>query len=195
LSFKCLAPGDGGGGGAYIIRLFGVPAQVEFESKIECSLSCFKSLDAGACNVGLIGSACTALPIARRGIQALRHRGHPLPVRAGMLKWSLPDSHLNSVSGRHVSLCLPEILEIKGLFTQGSRRGRTVGDSVGGIFEMDSYDWSNGIRYHIFDTRPDTEFKPSLRVTRNAEGPHMIGRESDSLRFDWLDLLRVSRQF
>jgi len=26
---------------------------------------------------------------------------------------------------------------------------------------MDSSDWSNGIRYHIFDTRPDTEFKPA----------------------------------
>jgi hypothetical protein len=34
-----------------------------------------------------------------------------------------------------------------------------VGQSVGGIFEMDSSDWSNGIRHHIFDTRPDTEFK------------------------------------
>jgi len=31
---------------------------------------------------------------------------------------------------------------------------------------MDSSDWSNGIQYHIFDTRPDTEFKPdhTLRV-------------------------------
>ena len=34
--------------------------------------------------------------------------------------------------------CLPEILETEGLFTQGSRPGRTVD--------------------HIFDTRPDTEF-------------------------------------
>ena len=51
------------------------------------------------------------------------------------------------------------LLEIKGLFTQGSRPGRTVGESVGGIIEMYSSDWSNGIRYHIFDTRPDTEFK------------------------------------
>ena len=33
--------------------------------------------------------------------------------------------------------CRPEILEINGLFTQGSRPGRTVGGSVGGIFEMD----------------------------------------------------------
>jgi len=51
------------------------------------------------------------------------------------------------------------LLEIEGLFTQGRRPGRTVGESVGGIFEMDSSDWSNGIRYHIFETRPDTEFK------------------------------------
>ena len=52
-----------------------------------------------------------------------------------------------------------EILEIEGLVTQGSRPGRTVGESVGGILETDSSDWSNGIRYHIFVTRSDTEFK------------------------------------
>ena len=51
------------------------------------------------------------------------------------------------------------LLEIEGLFTQGSRPGRTFGESVGGILEMDSSDWSNGIRYHVFDTKPDTEFK------------------------------------
>ena len=54
---------------------------------------------------------------------------------------------------------LPYLFEIEGLFTQGSRPGRTFGESVGVIVEMDSSDWSNGIRYHIFDTRPDTEFK------------------------------------
>jgi hypothetical protein len=51
------------------------------------------------------------------------------------------------------------LLEIEGLFTQGSRSGRILGESVGGSLEMDSSDWSNGIRYHIFDTRPDTESK------------------------------------
>jgi hypothetical protein len=50
-------------------------------------------------------------------------------------------------------------LEIEGLFTQGSQPGRTIGESVGVILEMDSSDWSNGIRYHIIDTRPDTEFE------------------------------------
>ena len=61
-----------------------------------------------------------------------------------------------------------EILEIKGLFTQGSRPGRTVGQSIGGILEMDSSDWSNGIRYHIFKTTPDTEFKVS-RIPMSVE--------------------------
>jgi hypothetical protein len=57
--------------------------------------------------------------------------------------------------------CHPYLLEIEGLFTQGWRLGRTVGESVVGILEMDSSDWSNGIaRYHTIDTRPDTEFKP-----------------------------------
>jgi hypothetical protein len=53
----------------------------------------------------------------------------------------------------------PYLLEIEGLFTQAWRPGRTVGESVGGICEMDSSDWSNGIRYHTFDTRPVTEFQ------------------------------------
>jgi hypothetical protein len=53
----------------------------------------------------------------------------------------------------------PEILETEGLLTQGSSSGRSLSESVGGIFGMDSSDWSNGIRYHIFYSRPDTEFK------------------------------------
>ena len=32
---------------------------------------------------------------------------------------------------------------------------------------MDSCDWSNGIRYHIFVTRPDTELK--LRADEKVE--------------------------
>jgi len=55
------------------------------------------------------------------------------------------------------------LLEIEGLFTQGSQPGRTVGGSVDGMFEMDCSDWSNGIRYHVVDTRPDTEFKCYFR--------------------------------
>jgi len=51
------------------------------------------------------------------------------------------------------------LLEIEGLFTQGSRPGRTVGGLVGGIFGMDRSDWSNGNQYQVFDTRPDTDFK------------------------------------
>ena len=57
------------------------------------------------------------------------------------------------------------LLETEGLFTQGSRPGRTVGGSVGGIFEMDCSDWSNGIQYQIFDTRPDTELNPVSGMT------------------------------
>jgi len=53
----------------------------------------------------------------------------------------------------------PYLLEIDGLFTQGPRPGRTFGESVGGILEMDSSDWSNRIRYHTFDTRSDAEFE------------------------------------
>jgi hypothetical protein len=55
--------------------------------------------------------------------------------------------------------CHADLLDIKGLFTQGPRPGRTVGESVCGILEMHCSDWSNGTRHHIFDTRPDTELK------------------------------------
>ena len=46
------------------------------------------------------------------------------------------------------------LLEIDGIFTQGSRPGRTLGESVGGMFETDSSDWSNWIRTMIrYQTR------------------------------------------
>ena len=48
--------------------------------------------------------------------------------------------------------------------TQGSRPGRTFGESIGGILEMDSSDWSSGIRHHVFVTRSDTEFELSWKV-------------------------------
>jgi hypothetical protein len=67
--------------------------------------------------------------------------------------------------------CPSYLLEIEGLFTQRWRPGRTFSESVGGILEMDSSDWSNGIRYHTFDTRPDTEFKKrgSARTARQRQ--------------------------
>jgi len=61
----------------------------------------------------------------------------------------LPDSarhvigcRLNSVSE---GLVLIISSDIDGIFAQGSRPGRTFCKSVGGIIEMDSSDWSNGI--------------------------------------------------
>jgi hypothetical protein len=35
---------------------------------------------------------------------------------------------------------------------------------------MDSSDWSNAIRHHIFDTRPDTEFKLPAPPWGHASG-------------------------
>ena len=54
---------------------------------------------------------------------------------------------------------------------------------------MDSSDWSNGIRYHIFDTRPDTEFNSGsavyVKIRENeyvytADGP--VVKENKGLR-------------
>ena len=51
-----------------------------------------------------------------------------------------------------------ELLEIDGLSTQGSRPGQAFGESVGWFTEMHNSDWSDGIRYQIFRTKPATEF-------------------------------------
>jgi len=52
-----------------------------------------------------------------------------------------------------------DLLKIEGLVTQGSRLGRSAGHLVGRIVALDGSDWSNGLRYHNFDTKPDTGFK------------------------------------
>jgi len=95
-------------------------------------------------------------------------------------------------AGAHANLklsvgvtCHPYLLETEGLFTQGWRPGRTFGESVGAISEMDSSDWSSGIRYHTFVTRPDTEFKSSC--PRN----HWLQSTSDAAQFK-LPLLQPS---
>ena len=90
------------------------------------------------------------------------------------------------------------LLDIEGLFTQESQPGRSFGDSVDGIFALDSFDWSNGLRYHNFDTRSDAAFtlkKPGFKmrvddvmgsiclarsegdqIERTAQGPRGQGR-------------------
>jgi hypothetical protein len=80
------------------------------------------------------------------------------------------------------------LLEIEGLLTQGSRPGRTFGESMSENFELDSSGWSNGIRYHIFDTRPDTEFKvPEASVLTS-------GRPGSEGYFDVSRISRVNRE-
>ena len=56
------------------------------------------------------------------------------------------------------------------------RPGRTVGESVGGVSEVDSSDGSNGFRfrYHAFDTRSDTE--SSLKAGKEIAS-HSPGRK------------------
>jgi hypothetical protein len=51
---------------------------------------------------------------------------------------------------------------------------------------MDSSHWPNGIRHHIFDIRPDTEFKSrNRRVTQRAQfsGPYLQMRRKN-IAFD-----------
>jgi len=50
-------------------------------------------------------------------------------------------------------------LDTEGLVTGVSRPGRSAGYFVGGIIALDGFDWSNGLRYHNLDTKPDTAFK------------------------------------
>ena len=53
---------------------------------------------------------------------------------------------------------------------------------------MDSSDWLNGIRYHTFDTIPDTEFKVTLPLIRDFD--------QKSLRIDLFRYIHyISREF
>ena len=67
--------------------------------------------------------------------------------------------------------CQVYLLEIEGLFTRGSRRGRSSGNWVGEIFTLDSSERSNAPRYHNFDIKPDTELKVPTGESRGCEGP------------------------
>ena len=51
-----------------------------------------------------------------------------------------------------------------------------------------SWDDSSCLRDSRASLRYFSQLKLRLRIRRDAEGPHMIGRESNLLRFDWLDL-------
>ena len=48
---------------------------------------------------------------------------------------------------------------------------------------MDSSDWSNGIRYHIFDTRPDTEFNYKLFMIIVSEREELAAGSPPSLTY------------
>jgi len=89
------------------------------------------------------------------------------PLPAGSTQSKVPTNRAFQCFHFHLKLSvgvarLAMILGSPSLLTQGSRPGRTFGESVGGILEMDSSDSSNEIRYHIFDTRLDTEFNRQL---------------------------------
>ena len=77
--------------------------------------------------------------------QAQMPPGHSMPP--GMGQHQQVGSGSNSALEGLVLFVSPKI---DCLFTQASRPGRTLWESVGGIFEMDSPDWSNGI-YSIPD--------------------------------------------
>jgi hypothetical protein len=62
----------------------------------------------------------------------------------------------------------PDLLDSEGPFTQESRPSRTFGESFGVSFALECSDWSNGLRYHHFHNRPDTEFKVEGRRPRRV---------------------------
>jgi len=57
---------------------------------------------------------------------------------------------------------------------------------------MDSTDWSNRIRYPIFDTRSDTEFKSSPLDTSKTRCFSYKQKVVDFSRLNTLQMLRLS---
>jgi hypothetical protein len=142
--------------------------KLSLKPEVESSVAhiSFRRLIPVGFNVVLIGSTCIALP----------WRGPPAALPAGPPAASAPRARGSHLSTFQLKLsagrtCPVYPLEIDGLFTQGSRPSRTLGESVVGISEMDFSDSSNGIRYHIFVTRPGTEFS-----VRNFCGERRVGQ-------------------
>ena len=69
---------------------------------------------------------------------------------------------LNSVSSGLVRFIS---LKMQDLLTQESRPGQISAGRRGRISDLDSSDWSNGLRYHNFNTSPDTEFNRVTQVS------------------------------
>jgi hypothetical protein len=57
------------------------------------------------------------------------------------------------------------------------------------MFEMDSFDWSNRIRYHIVNTIPDAEFKGSHGTWRALDEVAIIGTSPNETESNLIDVL------
>jgi hypothetical protein len=66
---------------------------------------------------------------------------------------------------------LSHLLQSEGLIIERSRPGLTVGGSEDDIFLIDCFDWSNGMRCQVFDTRPDTEFHSETKLHIALDDP------------------------
>ena len=100
---------------------------------------------------------CKPLPLAPRRLQhdaplrVLDRRGVVAELRVGrrahQVRRVAGPSHSMQLELSVGDTSVPDLLETEGLFTQGSRPGRTFGESVGGTFEKDSSDWLQYLRY------------------------------------------------
>jgi len=81
--------------------------------------------------------------------------------------------------------------KIEGLLTHESRPGRISAGRRGQIFDLDCSDWSNGLRYHNFDTRPDTEFNLN-RLTISSK-PCTLRSAAFILRLQSLTAMAAAR--
>jgi len=101
----------------------------------------------------------TALPTAHACAQRGAHLSFPivqLPRPVTARPEPVVIHRLYPGSCGRFRYCVAQHKHVRGIKL---RPGRTSGGSVRGILEMDIFDWSKGIRYHIIDTRPDTECK------------------------------------
>jgi hypothetical protein len=79
-------------------------------------------------------------------------------------------------------------LKFDGLLTRESRPCRISAGRRGRIFALDSTDWSNGLRYHNFDTRTYSEFNARNCDTQiGARRNFRVNVDADArTRFDHL---------
>jgi len=107
-----------------------------------------------------VGAVGRATPASARRRRAPRLHQHPISGRQQRMLATLKNAEKpNLASNSVIKEPVRYIFSKRGDYLLEDRDQVGLSANRRWIFQMASSDWSNGIRYHTFNSRPDTEFK------------------------------------